>query len=112
MVNLCNRSPYQKTGTSGRKKPNKPDAEERAHMAKVAVLPCQAKGCGVRPVSVHHAETGGGRRKNHMKVIALCYLHHQGEQGIHTLSRRIWEPIFGTEQALMEQQSIILGYST
>lgn len=59
--------------------------------------------------SIHHAETGMGGRKDHDKIIPLCHFHHQGEQGIHTLSRRIWQPIYGYERDMLEQIKIDLG---
>lgn len=73
---------------------------EREHMAKVAEMPCIV--CGNFPVQVHHALTGGGGRKNHMKVLPLCYLHHQGAEGIHTIGRKPWQNLHGTETELLE----------
>ena len=58
---------------------------------------------------IHHCETGAGGRKDHDKVIGLCHFHHQGEQGIHTLSRRIWQPMYGTERYLIEKTNYMLG---
>ena len=56
--------------------------------------------CGLPP-AIHHCETGMGGRKDHDKVLPLCHFHHQGEQGIHKLGRRVWQEIYGTEQELM-----------
>jgi hypothetical protein len=52
--------------------------------------------------SVHHAETGMGGRKDHDKVFPLCFYHHQGEEGIHTLGRKVWQEKYGSEQHWME----------
>lgn len=79
---------------------------EKEHMARVAEMGCIV--CSSRPVSVHHALTGGGGRKNHMKVLPLCYGHHQGKQGIHTIGRKVWRELYGSEIDLLHrvQQAI------
>lgn len=82
-----------------------PTKAERLHMQTVAGLGCII--CA-GPCHVHHALTGGGGRKNHMKVLPLCHYHHQGPEGIHTLSRRIWEAKYGTEEELLEEVDHIL----
>jgi len=33
----------------------------------------------------------------------LCYCHHQGEDGIHTIGRKKWQAKYGTEQELFEK---------
>jgi hypothetical protein len=75
--------------------------EEREHMAAVGQLPCII--CNAWPVSVHHALTGAGGRKNHMKVLPLCYGHHQGKEGIHTIGRKKWQEKYGTETELLKK---------
>lgn len=57
---------------------------------------------------IHHCFTGGGGRKNHDHVIGLCNRHHTGKDGIHTLSRKIWEPIYGTEQELIDKTNKLI----
>jgi hypothetical protein len=52
--------------------------------------------------AIHHCETGAGGRKDHDKVLGLCYYHHQGVEGIHTIGREAWQEKYGTEQELME----------
>lgn len=86
----------------------KPTLEEKRYHAKVRELGCIVHLCGA-PAAVHHAETGAGGRKDHMKVLPLCYHHHQGDQGIHTLGRRRWQAIYGTEQELMAKVAEELG---
>ncbi len=76
-----------------------PTKAEKAHMARVAEMPCIV--CGDEPVSVHHALTGSGGRRNHMLVLPLCYRHHQGKDGIHTVGRPIWQLAYGTETELL-----------
>lgn len=72
---------------------------ERAHMTKVADMPCVV--CFCRPVEVHHALKGGGGRKDNMKVLPLCFNHHRGAEGIHTLGRKKWWSLFGHERDLL-----------
>ncbi len=97
---------------SGRNSKKNPTAAEKRHMSRVASLGCIAcrnQGDGETPASVHHALTGGGGRRNHMKVLPLCHYHHQGEGGIHTLSRNRWQEIHGTEEELLEQVAFELA---
>lgn len=75
-----------------------PTKAERAMWDRLASMGCII--CA-SPASIHHAETGMGGRKDHKKVIPLCHYHHQGDEGIHTLSRRVWQQKYGTEQELM-----------
>lgn len=46
----------------------------------VAGLECAS--CGNFPVEVHHCGTGGGGRRNHMKVAPLCFDCHRGGNSI------------------------------
>lgn len=85
-----------------------PTKSQKARWDRMANLGCAIEGCGHAPC-IHHAETGMGGRKNHDRVIPLCYDHHQGRDGIHTLSRRTWQKKFGTEQDLMAKISGMLG---
>lgn len=82
---------------------------EKAHMNKVAQLPCAV--CGIQPVSVHHIRTGigMGRRANNFQVIPLCYEHHQGNKGIHGMGRKAWELYIGkTELQLLEETNALV----
>lgn len=61
-------------------------------MAKVADLGCIAceyKGYPGTPAQVHHVklEVGWGR-SSHFATIPLCFYHHVGQGGIHTIGRR------------------------
>lgn len=109
MANLLNLPVYQKA--MKRKRSNQPTAADLAHWERVRRLGCRANGCGAANPEIHHCGTGAGGRKDHMKVIGLCHLHHRGAQGIHTLSRRVWEPIYGTESEHLEQVARMLDYS-
>lgn len=102
-MNLTGRGVYQK-GQKRQKKSKPPTAKHKRLHARLRALGCIIDACQ-RPAAIHHCLTGAGGRKDHMKVLALCHHHHQGEQGIHTLSRRVWEPIYGTETDLMIKQA-------
>ena len=75
-------------------------AAERKHMDAVASLPCLI--CGATPVSIHHVRRYGETRK-HSKVVPLCYKHHQGAAGIHTLGKREFERLFMTQDAMLKE---------
>ncbi len=58
-----------------------PNAAARAHIARVAAMPCLV--CG-RPATVHHvtASRFGGRiTRTHKRVVPLCPVHHQIQHG-------------------------------
>ena len=61
----------------------KPDAAERAHMDRVAQMPCLV--CGVRPVTLHHvsayADRMGRIARSHKLVAPLCNRHHLIQHG-------------------------------
>ncbi len=65
-------------------------------------LGCIVHACGAPP-EIHHCETGAGGRKDHDKVIPLCYHHHRGTEGIHTIGRKKWQAKYGTEKELMQK---------
>lgn len=79
-----------------------PTKAQRARWAKILEFGCIIIFCKRKP-SIHHCGTSMGCKKDHDKVLPLCYFHHQGKQGLHTLGRRAWERIFGTEEELMEK---------
>jgi len=54
-----------------------------------------------QPCEIHHCGTGAGGRKNHDKVIGLCWLHHRGPQGIHFMGRKKWQRIYKTEEEFL-----------
>lgn len=76
-----------------------PTKAERSRWQHIVSLGCVI--CG-RPAMLHHCGTGMGGRKDHSRVLGLCFLHHQGRAGIHTIGRKVWRDIFGTEEQLME----------
>ncbi len=84
-----------------------PTRAQRIRWEKIRELGCII--CGAVYCSVHHAKTGGGGRRNHDLVFPLCYEHHQGEQGIHFISRRVWEERYGTEDYFLQKTKELLG---
>lgn len=58
-----------------------PTKAEKAHMARIAAMPCLV--CGARS-TVHHvtAKIEGGRiARRHDRVVPLCPVHHQIQHG-------------------------------
>lgn len=63
---------------------------------------CVRLGLGETPAEFHHIREGrqGVRGK---KGIPLCYPHHRGHLGVHTLGKRAWAAKFGvTEMELFD----------
>lgn len=62
---------------------------------KEAVRSCRCVVCLVMgmqqegPTFAHHVESVRDGLSD-FAAVALCYLHHQGSQGVHTLSRRVF----------------------
>jgi len=88
------------------------------YLADVRRLPCEicvrlsgllaeAWNCVVS--QAHHPRTGvgAGRKASDMDAIALCYEHHQGNDGIHGLGRKLFERRYGvTERELTESTRV------
>lgn len=91
MTDLARRGPIGQRAGNPKKTP-----AGKAHMAKVAKLPCVI--CGARPVEVHHVISGryGQRKASDMDTIPLCWNHHLGPDGIHT-SKEKWEALHGPD---------------
>lgn len=106
-MNLTGQPVYAK-GQKRKQRSRPPNAEERRHWGKVRALGCQATGCNAKHPEIHHCFTGAGGRKDHMAVIPLCHRHHRGEQGIHMLSRKVWEQIYGSEAQHLQHVALSL----
>ena len=65
----------------------------KAHMARVASLPCVI--CHRRPVEVHHCRSNGQMRDD-FRTIPLCWNHHRGPEGYHT-AKASWEAAHGLD---------------
>lgn len=87
-------------------------AAEKRHMSAVASLGCLI--CRA-PATIHHCGTGGGGRRDHMKVLPLCHHHHQGDEGIDAKhngspqSKRAWQTKYGSEEELLKQVELELA---
>lgn len=116
-MSLTGRPPYQKTGGSLKKKPNKPRADHRERWSRIVELGCiltyfDVTNCSGR-ITIHHLYTGAGGRKDHEKVAGLCLNHHLQDEGVNSLtgkiSRREWEAKYATERELEEKTKELLG---
>lgn len=107
-MNLTKRPPYQKgTLRVSKAKARPATKKERARWELIRALGCivaNALECYGR-ITIHHCGTGAGGRKDHGKVIPLCYGHHQGHNGIDgkRMSKRDWEVKYDTEIILMKR---------
>lgn len=50
-------------------------------------------------VSIHHIN-GRTKPNCHKDVLPLCFEHHQGREGIHFMSRKVWEQKYGKQEDL------------
>ena len=82
--------------------------DEKRHKEKLADIACVIceRIYGQHPggnVSLHHLRTGGWGKGDYRTLIPLCYNHHQGKEGIHTLGTKAWERHFNvTQQELLD----------
>jgi len=82
---------------------------EKAHKAKLAEMCCMiceriyGQHAGGN-VTLHHLRTGGWGKGGYETLIPLCYNHHQGAEGIHTMGTKAWERHFDvTQQDLLNE---------
>jgi hypothetical protein len=73
------------------------------HKAKLAAMSCVIceRIIGQHPggnVHLHHLRTGGWGKGDWRTLIPLCYTHHQGAVGIHTMGTKAWERHFDVSQ--------------
>lgn len=104
-MNLTGRSVYIKGGRSKGK--NTATTLIRRYWKAVAAIGCIVTGstpCEGR-ITIHHCGTGGGGRKDHRKVLPLCWGHHLGPEGIDgkRMSKRDWQDKYGTELVLLKR---------
>lgn len=109
-MNLTGRPVYQK-GQRLKKRSNDPTKKDREYWDQIAQLGCiiGPRGCYGR-ITIQHCGTGIGRRKDHKKVIPLCWGHHLGREGIDGkhISKPVWESKYGTEEQLIMRVAIRL----
>lgn len=54
------------------------------------------------PACLHHVRRlATSKKRDKAPVIPLCYHHHQGKEGIHTIGRKTWEEKFGDEMSYL-----------
>lgn len=75
-------------------------AAEKRHLNAVASLGCII--CGNPTVQIHHVRRFGETRK-HSNATPLCWLHHQGPEGIHHLGKREWERRYMSQDELLAE---------
>lgn len=75
---------------------------EKLYKSILADLGCMAcrylYGIEDGPVELHHLRTGGWGKGDYKTLIPLCYEHHRGSVGIHTLGTKEWARSMGVDQ--------------
>lgn len=83
-------------------KPERGTARAKAHMERVAQLPCVI--CGAWPVVVHHVihDRGAQRRASDLETVPLCSRHHDytSPEGLHAAPRR-WRDLHGPDHGFL-----------
>jgi len=82
-------------------------AKEKRYLAEVARLRCvvcEMMGFYSPDVQVHHVRLNHGwGRSGHFATIPLCWEHHQGKTGVHSMGREQFKQLHGkSEIELME----------
>ncbi len=80
-------------------------AKQKRYLYFISTLPCAA--CGQRYGVVPHHLIGVGNGKMGGKAdddetIPLCFDHHTGDQGIHTLGVKTWEKAYGSQRDMLK----------
>lgn len=55
------------------------------------------------PVELHHLRADGWGKGDYRTLIPLCYPHHRGAVGIHTLGTKAWEREYWPQRELLAQ---------
>ena len=76
---------------------------ERKHKDRLAQMCCKICERLYGPheggnVQLHHLRAGGWGKGDYRTLIPLCFNHHQGEDGIHTLGTKAWALKFNVTQ--------------
>lgn len=79
---------------------------EKAHLDSIAAAGCcvcrRIYGVDSGPCQVHHIrKLSTSKVRAKAPVIGLCFTHHQGHFGIHTLGRKLWESYYGEEESYL-----------
>ena len=78
-------------------------AADRRHLANVAALGCvvcrYCYGHADTPAEVHHVRVlHGWGRSSHTATIPLCYEHHRGNTGVHSMGRQPFTDLHGKSE--------------
>lgn len=77
-------------------------AEEKRVMQAVAemgCIVCERAGYPGTPAQVHHVRARHGwGRSSHKAVIPLCWEHHLGSTGVHSMGRQEFEDLHGISE--------------
>ena len=80
-------------------------ATEKKHLARVAQMNCvvcEQIGFVTPCQQVHHVRARHGwGRTSHMAVIPLCWEHHQGKTGVHSMGREQFAEMYGKSEIEM-----------
>lgn len=87
-----------------KKPPTKADKDRYAALAQLGCMIC-----GAEP-QIHHVlkQKGMGRKNGNDMTYSLCFKHHTGNEGIHTIGRKTWEAKYGMEMVLLEKANLML----
>ena len=79
-------------------------------VAALGCIVCRRAGFGQTPAEVHHIRTGTGwGRSSHFRTLPLCFHHHRGADGIHTIGTKAWVRRYGSEESLLLEVVELLG---
>ena len=89
-------------------------AAEKRHMQRVSELGCalcRHNGYMDSECEIHHVRTKHGwGRSSHMDTIGLCFGHHRGQTGVHSMGRDEFTALHGiSELELLAQTHALLG---
>lgn len=80
-------------------------------VAALGCIVCRKLRLGATPAEVHHIREGTGKgRASHYETLPLCYLHHRGADGIHTIGTKAWHRRYGSERELLVEVLQLLGF--
>lgn len=90
------------------RQPTKAERQYMDNVRELNCIVCRNEGLGMTPAAIHHTD-GHTKPDAHLKVLPLCYFHHQGEYGTGLHSGRVeWERKFGTQAELLKQVERLL----
>jgi hypothetical protein len=86
---------------------------EQAHkdaLVELGCILCHRLGLGQTPPELHHLRTGGWGKGGYKTLMPLCFHHHRGIMGIHTLGTKAFERVHGvTQRELLAQSLEMIG---